>query len=382
MFFLHYFTEWGSLDCFSEVDAATNSGKEDVKRILEEIQYNTFSGKKHLYILDEAHELSKAALTALLKSMEDCVPGSEHKQLVCIFCTTEPEKMAPAVFSRCAPAFAIRPTSPSVITKRLEHVCSQEDIAFEVPALQLIAEYTQSHIRDALKALESVSALGEVTENSVRDTLGVDLVYSYYEILACLGSDLPTALKSLQKLSEKVAPSTVYSGLIEAAMLSYQVFLGVSACPSYLRVDGVKQVGETLKEKALVVTSLLSKRPYHVTYAMLSCDLSLLHLELSGQRPLPAVTVNPGPPAPRREPLLNVGEFVKNESSPGKVETGSPTKLEDPPPQTSSVSREDISSLLLGMDRDKLLPLKPEVFKSLLQRHVLELYLGSSRGQS
>ena len=90
----------GSSENFVEFDAATNSGKSEIKKILEEIQYTTFSGGKRLYLMDEAHRLSKDALDALLKPMEE-------GKLVCIFATTEPEKMRATVIYRCAPNFVI-----------------------------------------------------------------------------------------------------------------------------------------------------------------------------------------------------------------------------------------------------------------------------------
>ncbi len=78
-----------SHECFVELDAATKSGKADLVRILEDVQYSTVSGKRRIYLFDESHRLSKQALDALLKPMEDSAPGSEDKRLVCIFCTTE-----------------------------------------------------------------------------------------------------------------------------------------------------------------------------------------------------------------------------------------------------------------------------------------------------
>ena len=91
-----------SHDSFIEVDAATNSGKADVKKLLESLNYTSFSGSKKLYLFDEAHQLSKDALDALLKPMEENDKGSFDKRLVCIFATTEPEKMRQTVLSRCS----------------------------------------------------------------------------------------------------------------------------------------------------------------------------------------------------------------------------------------------------------------------------------------
>jgi len=155
--------EGGSSENFFEIDAATNSGKDSVRKIVEEIQYSTFSGKRRLYLFDESHRLTLDALDALLKPMEDTVPGGEDKSLVCIFCTTEPEKMRATILSRCAPAFVIKPVVPDQIGSRLAQICDSEGIAYEREALTLIGELTECHIRDALKAVEGVSMLGPVS---------------------------------------------------------------------------------------------------------------------------------------------------------------------------------------------------------------------------
>ena len=120
------FLNGGTHESFEELDAATKSGKNDLARIVENVTYSTFSGKRRIYLFDESHRLSKQALDALLKPMEDNVEGSEDKKLVCIFCTTEPEKMRSTIFSRCAPAFVIRAVSPEGIAGRLAWVCEKE----------------------------------------------------------------------------------------------------------------------------------------------------------------------------------------------------------------------------------------------------------------
>ena len=148
----------GSHDSFIEVDAATNSGKADVKKLLEELGYASFSGKKKLYLFDEAHQLSRDALDALLKPMEENDRGSFDKKLVCIFATTEPEKMRQTVLSRCAPAFIIRHVDSEEIADRLQKVCEWERFEYEREALVLIADFTEGHIRDALKAIEGVAS--------------------------------------------------------------------------------------------------------------------------------------------------------------------------------------------------------------------------------
>lgn len=219
----------GSHECFVELDAATKSGKGDLARILEDIQYSTVSGKRRIYLFDESHRLSKQALDALLKPMEDNSPGSEDKRLVCIFCTTEPEKMVGTIFSRCAPAFVIRSAPQEQIVERLNEICEQEGLTYDHDALELIVEQSESHIRDALKMVEGVSMLGAITDKTVASYLHLDANDGVLDLLEALGKDLPTAVARATDLSMAVSPSAAYERVAEAAMLAYKVYLGVVA---------------------------------------------------------------------------------------------------------------------------------------------------------
>lgn len=260
---------------FVEVDAATNSGKSDILKITEEIQYATFSGRRRLYLFDEAHQLSKEALDALLKYLEDTFPGTKDKKLTCIFCTTEPEKMRATILSRCAPAFVVQPQKPEVIAQRLALVCEKEGIQADPAMLTLIAEVTECHIRDALKAVEGVSMLGEVNQANVTAYLHLDLNTTYIDLLAAIGTNLPRALELARNLMQRVSPVTCYGKLAEVAMLAYQVFLGESATGMW-NPTAFKAL--TPKAEALLgYASRFASRPGRPTAAMLLLDISSLH---------------------------------------------------------------------------------------------------------
>lgn len=283
--------EGGTSPDFSEIDAATNSGKDSVRRIVDEIQYSTFSGKRKLYLLDESHRLSTDALDALLKPLEDTYPGTQDKMLVCIFCTTEPERMRNTILSRCAPAFVVRPVLPAQVGERLATVCEQEGITYERPALDLIGEITECHIRDALKAVEGVSMLGGITVANVAQYLHLDYANTVLEILGALKTDLPTALARAEGLLKTMSPITLYEKLSDMAMLCYRSSLGSVAVPTYLDRALVEDVGKSVGDSLLDYAEKLSARPGRPTAAMLICDLSQLH---RGPR---SVTVEP-PKAP------------------------------------------------------------------------------------
>ena len=262
---------------FTEVDAATHSGKAEIKKLLEEVTYMTFSGKRRIYLFDESHRLSKEALDALLKPLEECATGSDDKRLVCIFCTTEPEKMRATLISRCAPTFTVRSLSPEIIAKHLAYICEQEGIEHEVDVLQLIAEMTECHVRDALKAIEGVSMLGAVNRAHVSSYLHLDLHAAYLDVLEAIGGDLKRASEQITEILQRTSPKIAYERLAEISMLAYSVALGVGKAPAYWDAERLLAVGKARGVALLGYASRFARRPGQPSPSMLLCDLAHLH---------------------------------------------------------------------------------------------------------
>jgi len=322
--------ETGTVEAFVEVDAATNSGKADVAKIVEDIEFGTFSGNRRIYLWDECHELSRSAMDAMLLPLEECVSGSQNKKLICIFCTTEPEKMRPAILSRCAPAFLIRPVEPEVIAKRLAHICTQEGISYEDESvLALIAEATECHIRDALKAVEGIAMLGGVTRENVVSYLHMDANALYLDVLAAIGRDLPAAMESAENLLAKVSPSTAYSEISNLAILGYRVGnLKVGNPPSFVDRERLIDVANNHGEFMVEIASRLASHPSRASASMFLCDLAVLHQLKTGTvssviRTATPLAVQPPvlDPAPVSEPAP-----VKGDASSGS----SDRPVEDP----------------------------------------------------
>ncbi len=322
----------GTSPDFFEIDAATNSGKDSVRKIVEEVQYSTFSGKRRLYLLDESHQLTKDALDALLKPLEDTVPGSQDKSLVCIFCTTEPERMRNTILSRCAPAFVIRPVAPEQVGERLAMVCEKEGIPYERPALDLIGEITECHIRDALKAVEGVSMMGGVTVTNVAKYLHLDYSSTVLEILSTLKTDLATSISKAAELLKTMSPITAYEKLAEMSMLAYRASLGPVVVPTYLDRDAVAALGQAIGMELLDFAEKLSSRPGRPTSSMLLCDLSQLHrgvrvvLAEVPKTPAPAPTVSKldGNVPPQGKPSVVDGVYVQPRAINAKVQDHTP----------------------------------------------------------
>lgn len=320
----------GTSPDFFEIDAATNSGKDSVRKIVEEVQYSTFSGKRRLYLLDESHQLTKDALDALLKPLEDTVPGSQDKSLVCIFCTTEPERMRNTILSRCAPAFVIRPVAPEQVGERLAMVCEKEGIPYERPALDLIGEITECHIRDALKAVEGVSMMGGVTVTNVAKYLHLDYSSTVLEILSTLKTDLATSISKAAELLKTMSPITAYEKLAEMSMLAYRASLGPVVVPTYLDRDAVTALGQAIGMELLDFAEKLSSRPGRPTSSMLLCDLSQLHrgvrvvLAEVPKTPAPTVSKLDGNVPPQGKPSVVDGVYVQPRAINAKVQDHTP----------------------------------------------------------
>jgi len=265
--------EHGNSECFIEIDAATNSGKSDIKDIVDSLEYVAVSGRKKIYLFDEAHELSRQALDGLLKPMEDTVYGTQEKKLICIFCTTEPEKMRKTIFSRCAPAFVVRSPTPQVIADRLQYICEKEKIEFDYQALISIAEYGECHVRDAIKAVEGVSMVGRVSSESVNHYLRLDTTFKALDILENLHGDFSKVLETLDTLSTMASASAMYEMLAKLSMTAFRYSMGFKKLPSYLNEERVSKIAEKKGVLLQLVKSLLSP-PFNPTYNMLICDLA------------------------------------------------------------------------------------------------------------
>lgn len=153
---------------FVEIDAASHTWVDNIREeIIDKALYPPVHLKKKVYVIDEVHMLSKGAFNALLKIMEE--PPS---YLIFILATTELHKVPDTIASRCQ-VFNFKHLTIDEITGRLVHIATQEKIPYQESALRLIAKLSSWALRDAIKYLEQISILGEVTEEHVATFLGV-----------------------------------------------------------------------------------------------------------------------------------------------------------------------------------------------------------------
>jgi DNA polymerase III subunit gamma/tau len=200
-----------------EMDAASNTGVDDVREIIEAVRYSAVSARYKVYIIDEVHMLSKNAFNALLKTLEEPPPHVKF-----LFATTEVNKVPVTVLSRCQ-RFDLRRISAEMLATHFANIVAAEQVLADAEALTLIARAAEGSVRDGLSILDqaiahaSLDSDGTVTAAQVRDMLGLSdrgAVRHLFGLL--LGGDAPAAIAALREQRDLgVEPAAVLRGLLD-----------------------------------------------------------------------------------------------------------------------------------------------------------------------
>ena len=175
-----------------EMDAASRTGVDDIRELIESMRYRPTSARYKVYIIDEVHMLSKNAFNALLKTLEE---PPEHVKF--IFATTEIRKVPVTVLSRCQ-RFDLRRVDTELLTPYFSGLVDKEGASMEANAVEIIARVADGSVRDGLSLLDQAISNAEqiVTEQDVRDMLGlVDRSQSFDLFEATMKGDAATALE-------------------------------------------------------------------------------------------------------------------------------------------------------------------------------------------
>lgn len=163
---------------FIEIDAASHTGVDNVRQIIEATSFLPQLGRKKIYLIDEAHMLSKAAFNAFLKILEE-----PPMSVLFMMATTDPFKIIDTVRSRCFQLF-FNPIAEEILVAYLELICKQEQITCDRDGLTLVVRATEGSVRDALNLVERiVLAEGNVTAGAVRTVIGHVTDESIVELL-------------------------------------------------------------------------------------------------------------------------------------------------------------------------------------------------------
>ncbi len=153
---------------YTELDAASNRGVDEVQSLLEQAVYKPVQGRFKVFMIDEVHMLTNTAFNAMLKTLEE-----PPEYLKFVLATTDPQKVPVTVLSRCL-QFNLRPMAPETVLEHLTHVLAAENVPTDAGALRLLARGARGSMRDALSLTDQAIAFGSgrLEEATVRQMLG------------------------------------------------------------------------------------------------------------------------------------------------------------------------------------------------------------------
>jgi len=177
-----------------EIDAASNTGVDNIREIIERAQFAPVQCRYKVYIIDEVHMLSTAAFNALLKTLEE-----PPDRVVFVLATTDPQRVLPTIISRCQ-RFDFRRIPLEEMVAHLRHIAHEEKINITKEAITLIGQVAQGGLRDAESLLDQLSLIsGEVTVEKVWDLVGAVPERDLMEILQAISGDNPTAVLDIAR---------------------------------------------------------------------------------------------------------------------------------------------------------------------------------------
>ena len=204
-------TKGNSLDVI-EIDAASKTGVDNIREIIESVMYSTNEMRFKIYIIDEVHMLSTAAFNALLKTLEE--PPNNTKF---IFATTETKKIPATIISRCQ-RFDLKRIDDEVLINHLKSICVKEDITVDDESLKQISSSSEGSMRDALSILDQVAALSnnQIQIKELRQLLGIRSKLDFIKLYKfCLDAEASEALNYYyQLIQDSTDPADILNSLI------------------------------------------------------------------------------------------------------------------------------------------------------------------------
>ncbi len=182
---------------YTELDAASNRGVDEVQALLEQAVYKPVQGRFKVFMIDEVHMLTGHAFNAMLKTLEE-----PPEYLKFVLATTDPQKVPVTVLSRCL-QFNLRPMAPETIREHLEKVMQTEGVKADAQSLRLLSRAARGSMRDALSLTDQAIAFGagEISEATLRQMLGsVDRSYVFRLIEALAAGDGKTIFEISETL--------------------------------------------------------------------------------------------------------------------------------------------------------------------------------------
>jgi DNA polymerase-3 subunit gamma/tau len=249
----------GSSTDVREIDAASRTGVDDVREVIESIRYAPSPGKHRIFVVDEVHMLSTAAFNALLKTLEEPPPNS-----LFVFATTNPEKIPFTVLSRCQ-RYDLRLFSSAEVVARLREICEAEGIEISEPSLRAVAREGQGSMRDSQTLLDQLVAYGgtKVADETVTSLLDlVDRRVLFEIVAACVERDAARALSTCHQAAQAGTEATRIAAAL-VALLRDLVVLRIAPGAEGL-VEGSETELEALRSLASGAEPMRLRRMFKV----------------------------------------------------------------------------------------------------------------------
>ena len=198
-----------------EVDAASRTGVDGIREIIDAVMYSPNDGRYKVYIIDEVHMLSNAAFNALLKTLEE-----PPERVKFIFATTEIVKIPATIISRCQ-RFDLQRVDIDTLIKHLQKICDLEEIVYESDAIYQICKASEGSVRDALSLLDQAASLcnEDIKNELVLNMLGLNGYDNNIKLIElCLKNNCSEALKIYEELLHNgIQPVQIITNLLEVS---------------------------------------------------------------------------------------------------------------------------------------------------------------------
>ncbi len=287
---------------YTELDAASNRGVDEIQTLLEQSAYKPVQGRFKVFMIDEVHMLSNTAFNAMLKTLEE-----PPTYLKFVLATTDPQKVPATVLSRCL-QFSLRPIAPETVLAYLEQVLQKEQVRADSRALRLLARSARGSMRDALSLTDQAIAFGNgaIDESSVRQMLGTADRAVVLEVIRSLAAgDGKATLEAIDSLRQegRSAGSTLEEMVLVLQQMAIRQVVGAPSAASDDRDDAM--VGDLAACLPADETQLLYSICLHGRAELgLAPDeyaaLAMILLRLLAFKPAPAAQERrePGAPGP------------------------------------------------------------------------------------
>lgn len=297
-----------------EIDAASNSGVDSVRDLIDQVRYQPILGRYKVYIIDEVHNMSSSAFNALLKTLEE-----PPANVIFILATTEPQKVLPTILSRVQ-RFDFTKVSDEDIISKMSEILEKENVTYEEGSLELIARLADGGVRDALSILDQVVSYSgdNISIEDINTLFGLLNVKDKLDFVRKIGSkDLASVINTAKDMySRGIDIVKLHDDLIK--IFKDLLVFGMTKDESLLTVLKPNEALQTLIKPKDIKRSLNilidARREYRkVTNAFDHFELTLIKLCSEEETPVISTIVNQS----QNKPLVNgITSQVENTAKP------------------------------------------------------------------